>query len=66
MRSELEFTEVEDVFKMGLHEYLDKFQTKNNEIDNAIFDMYFGLELEQSQGQSMGQTIGKSMSQWMN
>lgn len=67
MRSELEFTEVEDVFKMGLHEYLDRFQTKNNEVDNAIFEMYFGLEMEQSQGnQSMGQTMGKSMSQWMN
>lgn len=64
MRSEMEFADVEDVFKMGLHEYLDQFQTKNNEVDNAIFDMYFGLE--QPQVQSMGQTSGRSQGQWMN
>jgi uncharacterized alpha-E superfamily protein len=62
IRSELEFTDVEDVFKMGLHEYLDKFQIKNNEVDNKIFDMYFGLETAQSQSQSQGHF----KSQWMN
>jgi uncharacterized alpha-E superfamily protein len=66
IRSELEFTDVEDVFKMGLHEYLDKFQTKNNEVDNAIFDMYFGLETGQSQSQSQSQTTGQFKTQWMN
>jgi len=66
IRSELEFTEVEDVFKMGLHKYLDRFQTNNNEVDNAIFDMYFGLESEKLQSQSMGQTSGHFKSQWMN
>ena len=66
MRSELEFTDVEDVFKIGLHKYLDRFQTNNNEVDSAIFDLYFGLESEKSQTQSMGQTSGHSRSQWMN
>jgi len=74
IRTELEFTDVEDVFKMGLHEYLDKFQTKNNEVDNAIFDMYFGLDKGQSQSQSQGQvqsqsqtqTSGHFKTQWMN
>ncbi len=61
LRSDLEFTEVEDVFKMGLHEFLDNFQMQNNEIDNAIFDMYFGLETEKRQGQMMGRS-----GQWMN
>ena len=66
MRSELEFTDVEDVFKIGLHKYLDRFQTNNNEVDSAIFDLYFGLESEKSQTQSMGQTTGHIRSQWMN
>ncbi|MCE7067875.1 alpha-E domain-containing protein [Dyadobacter sp. CY326] len=74
IRSELEFTDVEDVFKMGLHQYLDRFQTSNNEVDNAIFDMYFGLETGHSQSQSQGhsqsqsqsQSSGQFKTQWMN
>lgn len=66
MRSDLEFTEVEDVFKMGLHEYLDKFQAYNNEIDNAIFDLYFGLETEKRKGLGMEQISDRSHGQWMN
>lgn len=50
LRSEIEYTEIEDIFKVGLHQYLDKFQLRNNEIDNAIFDVYFGLKQVQSQG----------------
>ncbi|KQS33105.1 alpha-E domain-containing protein [Dyadobacter sp. Leaf189] len=70
IRAELEFTDVEEIFKTGLHEYLDTFQTKNNEIDSAIFDMYFGLDKGQSQSQSQSQTMGQSFgqfkTQWMN
>ncbi|GAB3976694.1 alpha-E domain-containing protein [Spirosoma terrae] len=41
LRTEIEFTETSDVFKTGLHQYLDGFQTRNNEIGAAIFETYF-------------------------
>lgn len=41
LRAEIEFTETPNVFKSGLHEYLDHFQTRNNEVANAIFASYF-------------------------
>ena len=66
LRSDLEFTEVEDVFKIGLHKYLDRFQAINNDIDNAIFDMYFGLDTENSHRFSSSQGYLHSGTQWMN
>ncbi|GAA4458063.1 alpha-E domain-containing protein [Nibrella saemangeumensis] len=44
LRSEIEFTESADIFKVGLHHYLDQFQTRNNEVANAIFETYFDLK----------------------
>ncbi len=44
LRSEIEYYEAEDIFKTGLHQFLDDFQIRNNEIDDAIFDLYFGLK----------------------
>lgn len=44
MRSELEFSDINDVFNYGLHEYLDKIQIKFNEISLAISDQYFKLK----------------------
>ena len=57
LRSDIEFTVVENIFKAGLHQYLDQFQSLNNEVDNAIFKMYFDTKpvLSQSQSQSRGQ-----------
>lgn len=55
MRSDIEFTNVEDIFKAGLHQYLDNFQSLNNDVDNAIYKMYFDAKPIQSQSQSMGQ-----------
>lgn len=66
LRSDLEFTEVEDVFKIGLHKYLDRFQAINNDIDNAIFDMYFGLDTENSHRFSSSLGYLHSGTQWMN
>lgn len=66
LRSELDFMEVEDVFKMGLHQFLDKFQLSNNDIDTAIFDLYFGLETDQMQTQSQRQVSDYTKSQWVN
>lgn len=44
LRSGLEYLEVSDIFKAGLHEYLDDFQRRNNQVDNAIFEEYFALK----------------------
>ncbi len=44
LRSEIEYYEAEEVFRMGLHRFLDEFQSKNNEVDTAVYDLYFGLK----------------------
>jgi len=44
LRSEIEFTETTDIFKKGLHQYLDSFQTRTNEVGAAIFETYFDLK----------------------
>lgn len=44
LRVEIEFTETADIFKTGLHQYLDSFQTRTNEIGTAIFETYFDLK----------------------
>jgi len=52
LRSEVEFSEVKEIFEIGLHQYLDEFQKKNNAVGAAIFKTYFDLKpviQEQSQ-----------------
>ncbi|AQG80217.1 alpha-E domain-containing protein [Spirosoma montaniterrae] len=44
LRTEIEFTETSDIFRTGLHQYLDNFQTRTNEIGTAIFETYFDLK----------------------
>lgn len=41
LRSELDFTDVNDIFKFGLHEYLDHFQSKINDVGVAIAETFF-------------------------
>lgn len=45
LRSDIEFTEIEDILDFGLHEYLDNFQQRTNAVGNAIYDVYFALKL---------------------
>ena len=49
LRSDIEYTEEEEIFKKGLHLFLDRFQTRNNSIDRAVHDAYFSLKTTQSQ-----------------
>lgn len=49
LRSDLEYSGDEEIFKNSLHHYLDQFQTRNNEVDTAIFNTYFGLKPTQEQ-----------------
>jgi uncharacterized alpha-E superfamily protein len=44
LRHEIEFTEVDDIFKKALHPYLDEFQIKTNTVAKAIFKTYFDLK----------------------
>ena len=41
LRTEIEFTEITDVMDSGLHQYLDDFQARNNEVGKAIAEVYF-------------------------
>ncbi len=44
LRSEVEFTERDDIFEKGLHQYLDAVQIKNNAVGTAISETYFELK----------------------
>lgn len=41
MRSELDYTDVNDIFAYGLHEYLDQFQLKLNTVGAAVAQTFF-------------------------
>lgn len=44
LKSMVEYTEIDDIFNVGLHKFLDDFQTKNNLVADAIYQTYFGLK----------------------
>lgn len=41
LRSELDYTDLQDIFSVGLHEYLDLFQSKLNAVGSAIAETFF-------------------------
>jgi len=41
LRSEIEYSDVSDIMQCGLHEYIDSFQEKLNNVGNAISDTFF-------------------------
>lgn len=43
LRAELDYSDIDEVFDNGLHEYLDSLQRKLNEAGDAIFDTFFAL-----------------------
>ncbi|WP_340202262.1 alpha-E domain-containing protein [Ascidiimonas sp. W6] len=49
LKAELEFAEIEDIFKSGLHEYLDEFQQKLNKISTHFYDSFFNTQITQTQ-----------------
>ena len=44
LRSKLEFADVNDIFDVGLHEYLDELQISFNKISEAVYHQYFKIE----------------------
>jgi uncharacterized alpha-E superfamily protein len=43
VRSELNYARIQEIINTGLHEFLDTFQLKLNEVDDAIYDTFFAL-----------------------
>lgn len=41
LRSELDYADVDEIIDSGLHEYIDRFQTKLNDVGNAIHETFF-------------------------
>jgi len=39
--SDFEFVDVKEIFDLGLHEFIDQFQTRNNEVAAEIHDTFF-------------------------
>ena len=55
LRSEFAYAQVDQVLRSGLHEFLDAFQTKLNDVGNDIYKTFFALRpvnVESSQSQS--------------
>jgi len=44
LRSQIGFTDINDIFNTGLHEFLDNFQKDLNIVSGDIFETYFSIE----------------------
>lgn len=60
LRAEFDFTSISDIFRGGLHEYLDSFQTRLLGIGAAIHESFFALRPVQGQTQSQSQSQSQS------
>ena len=43
LRAELGYTPIQEIMGIGLHEFLDAFQQRLNQVDDAIYDTFFAL-----------------------
>ena len=43
MLSELNYTDIEEIFDRGMHEYLDSVQTRLNDIGGHVVERYFAV-----------------------
>jgi uncharacterized alpha-E superfamily protein len=43
LRSDMNYSEIDEIISGGIHEYLDQFQVKLNQVGNAIYDSFFAL-----------------------
>lgn len=44
LKAQLEYADINEIFTSGLHEYLDNFQARLNDVSAAIFESYFSIE----------------------
>lgn len=54
LRSKLDYTQIEEIVRSGLHEFLDDFQIDLNRVGDAVHDVFFSLPSERK-GSSMTQ-----------
>lgn len=58
LRSEMAYTTVDEIINFGLHEYIDRFQTKLNAVGKAIHEQFFALRsIDQANAQFVGRAI---------
>ncbi|WP_089935065.1 alpha-E domain-containing protein [Candidatus Entotheonella palauensis] len=43
LRAELSYSPIQEIMSSGLHEFLDTFQLKLNQVDDAIYETFFAL-----------------------
>jgi uncharacterized alpha-E superfamily protein len=44
LRADLDYVTIEEIFDIGLHEYLNRLQSRMNEVDSKIFATFFALQ----------------------
>jgi len=44
LKSQLEYADIDEIFKGGLHEYLDSFQAKLNGVSVSVFETFFSTK----------------------
>lgn len=44
LRSEMDYTDIDDIMNQGLHEYLDAFEVKHSAVSNIIFETFFAIK----------------------
>ncbi len=52
LRSELQYTDIEEIVAAGVHEYIDRFQSKLNAIDMALDHAFFQFDFSQASAQA--------------
>ncbi len=50
LRTELDYTSIDDVVRRGMHEYIDQFQSQMNQIGVAIHEDFFRLPTHSTEG----------------
>lgn len=51
LRSEMDYTAVSDIVQQGMHEYIDQFQDRLNEIGDALHKDFFTLDTDADKSQ---------------
>ncbi len=44
LRSQIDFTDINDIFSTGLHEFLDNFQKDLNNVSMELYESFFSIE----------------------
>jgi uncharacterized alpha-E superfamily protein len=44
LKSELDYTDIDEVIQFGMHQYMDSLQKRLNQVDTAIGGTFFNLK----------------------